>query len=1744
MTINLSSRLARFWNRCGSPSLIGSALMGILFSVISTEIANAEPVLTFQRTSDCYVSTTGRVSALGFTIESWIRQTTADSENQVYTQDNSGGTGRIFYSLWSGKPTFQISGTRYSATTNLTLNTWYHFAVTRDTGGNVRMYLNGQLIYGPVYYNKDLPATSANTQTSIGLLLRAKQGYRGDIGELRLWNTVRSQTEIQANMNHRLTGTETGLAHYWPFDEGMGSTTYDHTGNANGTITGATWSNNLDFPLGSQTGSWISPNSGSWSDSANWLNGIIPNTVSATAFFTNALPTTITVANDITGLSLFSLFLQATNGITFTGNMLAMPNTAIPSRIETAQGSHTFALPIQLSSQGLVVTSTTPATLVFSDTLSGTGPLTVNPSVSGGGRVTFSATNTYTGATILGSGTVSAPSLETFGTGLLSLGPGTLHLTGSNATSDRPLTVNAGSGKAAILRIDHDLMLTGPMNNAAGAIIKSGPGTLTYASSSTATLGNQQSANMGNQTPYPSNGDSPVNGFGCFTVANGKMILGAHPAQTNFFNQEVTVGAYTTDQAGQETTGELEFVGGYHRFNSYLDIGYYNGTTATAPTPRQPTVTIREGATVSASGFIIAFGYNYFGTAYPNTHAILNIAGGSLTVDNDFRFGDQRGSSAAPMHATINLSSGILRHTGGNGSLRMGWRSDTAGSADSTLNLSGGLMDVANDLKMGGSLSTARINLEGGTLRVRNLVHDQTNGISRVSFNGGIFQPNTSGYTLSGLTVTTVSTNGAIIDTSLADYTIAQNLMTDPDLAGAEDGGLTKLGAKTLIWASTNSTYQGPTTVSNGILKLVAALPSTSALFVAPAGEVLVGGSATQTMTFASLTLASGGTLSLGFTTNGSAHDQVSLPADATIATGRVGLYLAGTTSPFSLNGTYTLMTYSGTAPDISAMTCANAVYGKKYTFAAADGNVTVTISNNMLTASLWNTNSDGAWSTTANWTLAPVAGGSVRFDDIITHPVTVTTSGETIGALYFNNTNTYTLAGSGLTLDNGTSSATIAIESGVHAMLTPLTCASNATISLASATQLTLGSISGSGTLSAHGDGIIALTTAPQVAALTLDIPMLAVSNTLAIAAPITGLRSLTIEPASNTTTTVSSVISGNVGLTKKGASTLMLAAANTYSGVTRVDNGTLVVPSLADGGQPSSIGTSTYSATNVLLGPATLRYTGPSNVVWHGITLQADSAHAAVIRVDEGSDLALTGWINSTSGGFVKTGAGTLRIAGNANNILHRQGVTDGRLNIGPNGEGPTQGFFGLSVAEGRLVMGAPFQTNTVYSRLVVGINTTTSAAAETAGELEVCNGVLNMNGQVLAIGRNNGTSTTAPEGLSSRLIVTEGIITNASFVSLGYNGMGLSGFNPRPVLDMSGGKIYVNNFYIAESSGANATINHSGGLIMVSTLARFALAASSEVRFFLSGDAFFQTANNTDVVLPYGGSNAKATLYLNGGTLSTRNIIRQGNVGTGTIYFNGGTLLPRTTGQTLQNMTAIFVSTNGAVFDTSLASYTVAQNLLVDPDLGGTPDGGLVKHGTNMLTITGINTFRGPIDVQAGLLQARVSATNDLFVATNAAFDALGLRATVGDLTGEGTLTNGTIAVTGRLDAGTNNAPAGARMTVANLSLVKDMTFACDWTTNMLGQITNDFVAVTSTLAPEGAGTFDLGCTEADPITLPFSCTIMSYGSLSGHFIGWKAINTGIPAEKHVTTIVTASNGVVTLEIRYGGTLFLLR
>jgi len=61
--------------------------------------------------------------------------------------------------------------------------------------------------------------------------------FKGILDEIRIWNRTLQLEEIISNQNSALTGNESGLAGYWNFNEGSGSTLNDLSANANhGTI--------------------------------------------------------------------------------------------------------------------------------------------------------------------------------------------------------------------------------------------------------------------------------------------------------------------------------------------------------------------------------------------------------------------------------------------------------------------------------------------------------------------------------------------------------------------------------------------------------------------------------------------------------------------------------------------------------------------------------------------------------------------------------------------------------------------------------------------------------------------------------------------------------------------------------------------------------------------------------------------------------------------------------------------------------------------------------------------------------------------------------------------------------------------------------------------------------------------------------------------------------------------------------------------------------------------------------------------------------------------------------------------------------------------------------------------------------------------------------------------------------------------------------------------------------------------
>jgi hypothetical protein len=55
--------------------------------------------------------------------------------------------------------------------------------------------------------------------------------FNGEIDDFRIWNTARSESQIQSNMYTELEGTESGLMAYYNFEEGAGDTLADRSGN-------------------------------------------------------------------------------------------------------------------------------------------------------------------------------------------------------------------------------------------------------------------------------------------------------------------------------------------------------------------------------------------------------------------------------------------------------------------------------------------------------------------------------------------------------------------------------------------------------------------------------------------------------------------------------------------------------------------------------------------------------------------------------------------------------------------------------------------------------------------------------------------------------------------------------------------------------------------------------------------------------------------------------------------------------------------------------------------------------------------------------------------------------------------------------------------------------------------------------------------------------------------------------------------------------------------------------------------------------------------------------------------------------------------------------------------------------------------------------------------------------------------------------------------------------------------------
>jgi len=134
----------------------------------------------------------------------------------------------------------------FVGTTPVTINTWHHAAVTYDSvNGVYTLYLDGTVAGTKDIGNNILPRADSIQHAGIATAMTSAgtpSGYfQGMIDEARIWNVVRTQEQIRADINSQLY-SGTGLIARWGMGEGAGTTIASSVGTFPGMLTnGPVW---------------------------------------------------------------------------------------------------------------------------------------------------------------------------------------------------------------------------------------------------------------------------------------------------------------------------------------------------------------------------------------------------------------------------------------------------------------------------------------------------------------------------------------------------------------------------------------------------------------------------------------------------------------------------------------------------------------------------------------------------------------------------------------------------------------------------------------------------------------------------------------------------------------------------------------------------------------------------------------------------------------------------------------------------------------------------------------------------------------------------------------------------------------------------------------------------------------------------------------------------------------------------------------------------------------------------------------------------------------------------------------------------------------------------------------------------------------------------------------------------------------------------------------------------------------
>ncbi|MGN7613200.1 autotransporter-associated beta strand repeat-containing protein, partial [Magnetococcales bacterium HHB-1] len=1080
-------------------------------------------------------------------------------------------------------------------------------------------------------------------------------------------------------------------------------------------------------------------------------------------------------------------------------------------------------------------------------------------------------------------------------------------ITGETLTLAGGITWSNGAGDSATVgsSIAQDTSATGSITKTgAGTLILSG--TNTYSGGATISAGTLQ----GNSNSLP--GDIENNG----TLIFDQNSSGTFSGSISGTGALTSIGSSTLTISGSNSYTGL----------TTISAGKLIATNDNALGSTDAGTTIASGATLQADNMSTAETFTVSGPGKSNGGALRVFNGattlsGNITLDGDASF--YAGSNTS-LSLTSVISGAFGINKTGNGTIS--FAGDNTYTGETTV--SSGTLEISHSSALGTTDGATTV-ASGATLKLGTGLTISEN----LTISG-------TGYSSAGVLNMTGSGTSTVSGTvSLAaDSTINTGSGSTLNVTGQVSGNfaLTKNGAGTLTLENTsNSSATGDISVESGTLEVASDSALTGGTLTLNGGTLSVTGSTTvdnavvigssngTVETTADVT-ASGvfsgsgsltkvGTGTLTLSGSNSYEGGTTISAGKLVAAHNDSLGTGSATLEAATLGLSGSTTSIGNAITLSGNGTFDAATDTTLSGVISDGSGSFSLTKTgASTLTLSGTNSYDGGTTISAGTLQVTAeslpGDVVNNSTLIFAQESNGTYSGSIsgtGALISSGSNTLTISGSNSYTGLTTISAGKLIATNDNAL-----GSTDAGTTIASGATLQADNISTAETFTVSGPGKSnggALRVFNGATTLSGDITLGADASFYA---------------GSNTSLSLTSVISGAFGINKTGNGTISFAGDNTYTGETTVSSGTLEIS------HSSALGT-TDGATTVASG-ATLKL-GTGLTISENLTISGTGySSAGALNMTGSGSSTVSGTVSLAADSTINTGSGsTLNVTGqvSGNFALTKNGA--GTLTLENTNNSSATGD--ISVESGTLEVVSD-------SALTGGTLTLNGGALSVTGNTTVDNAVV--------IGSSNGTVETTADVTASGVFSGSGSLTK-----VGTGTLTLSGSNSyEGGTTISAGKLV---------AAHNDSLGTGSATLGAATLGLSGSTTSIGNAITLSGNGTFDAATDTTLSGVISDGSGSFSLTKTGASTLTLS---------GTNSYDGGTTISAGTLQVTVD------SLPGDVVNNSTLIFAQESNGTYSGSISGT--GALISSGSNTLTISGSNSYEGLTTISAG----KLIATND--------------------------------------------------------------------------------------------------------------------------------------------------------------------